>query len=86
MDGFWKALGPILERFWAQVGGQVGAKLGVKSEKLELQDDVKNTSKKRSDEKWARGFGSRKFPGSEAPRKPLAKAKGSLWLKPKATT
>ena len=86
LDGFWKALGPILERFWAQVGGQVGAKLAPKSEKLELQDDVKKTSKKRSYKKWARGFDSRKFPGSGAPRKPLAKAKGSLWLKPKATT
>ena len=86
MDGFWKALGPILERFWAQVGGQVGAKLAPKSEKLELQDDVKKTSKKRSDKKWAGEFGGRKFPGSGAPRKPLAKAKGSLWLKPKATT
>ena len=78
--------GWLLERFWGQVRGQVGAKLAPTSEKLELQDDVKKTSKKRSDKKWAREFGGRKFPGSGAPRKPLAKAKGSLWLKPKATT
>ena len=35
------ALGPILERFGAQVGAQVGAKLGRKSEKWRFQDDVK---------------------------------------------
>ena len=35
------ALGAILGRFWAQVGGQVGAKLGRKSEKWRLQDDVR---------------------------------------------
>ena len=34
------ALGAILGRFWAQVGGQVGAMLGRKSEKWRLQDDV----------------------------------------------
>ena len=34
------ALGAILGRFWDQVGSQVGAKLGRKSEKWRLQDDV----------------------------------------------
>ena len=77
-DGFWNALGSILEQFWAQVGGQVGAKLAPKSEKLELQDDVKKTSKKRSDEKWARGL---TVESSRGPGPPV-----SLWLKPKATT
>ena len=41
LDGFWKALGAILGRFWAQVGGQNGAKLAPKSEKWDTQDDVK---------------------------------------------
>ena len=41
LDPFWMALGPILERFWAQVGKQNGAKLAPKSEKWGSQDDVK---------------------------------------------
>ena len=32
--------GWLLERFWAQVGGQNGAKLAPKSEKWRSQDDV----------------------------------------------
>ena len=32
-DVFWVALEPVLERFWAQVAGQVGTKLAPKSEK-----------------------------------------------------
>ena len=35
------ALGPILERFWGQVGGQNGAKLAAKSEKWGSEDNVK---------------------------------------------
>ena len=42
------ALGSILERFWAQVGGQNGAKLAPKSEKWGSQDDVKKSKAKRS--------------------------------------
>ena len=42
------------------------------------QDDVKKTSKKRSDEKWAIGFDGRQFPGSVARRKPLASMKFEL--------
>ena len=38
------ALGSIFDRFWAQVGGQVGAKLAPKSEEMGYQDDVKKTS------------------------------------------
>ena len=41
LEGSWSGFGAILERFWAQVGGQVGAKLGPKSEKWRSQDDVK---------------------------------------------
>ena len=39
-DGSWMALGALFCRFWAEVGGQVGAKLGRKSEKWRLQDNV----------------------------------------------
>ena len=76
MDGFWKALGPILERFWGQVGGQVGAKLAPKSEKLELQDDVKKHQKK---EATKSGRGGLRVESSRGPGPPV-----SLWLKPKA--
>ena len=39
------ALGSIFDGFWAQVGGQVGAKLAPKSEERGYQDDVKKSSK-----------------------------------------
>ena len=35
----------IFDGFWAQVGGQVGAKLAPKSEEKGYQDDVKKSSK-----------------------------------------
>ena len=41
------ALGAIVGGFWAQVGGQVGAKLALKSEKIGYQDDVKKSTKNR---------------------------------------
>ena len=44
------ALGAILGGFWAQVGGQVGAKLAPKSEEMGYQDDVKKSSKNKSRE------------------------------------
>ena len=44
------ALGSIFDGFWAQVGGQVGAKLAPKSEEMGYQDDVKKSSKI-----WRRG-------------------------------
>ena len=45
-DGFWMALGSIFGGFWAEVGGQVGAKLGPKSEEIGYQDDVKKNNQK----------------------------------------
>ena len=38
-------LGPIFDGFWAQLGGQVGAKLAPKSEEMGYQGDVKKSSK-----------------------------------------
>ena len=40
MDGFWRALGPILGRFWAEVGGQVGAQIDPKSIKKAIQNQM----------------------------------------------
>ena len=42
-DGFWMALGPILERFWAQVGSQVEAMLQIYEDKtrIEIKSDFK---------------------------------------------
>ena len=40
LDRFWMALGSIFGWFWAQVGGQVGAKLAPKFEKWGFQDKV----------------------------------------------
>ena len=40
-----EAFGSILAISWAQVGGQVGAKLAPKSEEMGYQDDVKKSSK-----------------------------------------
>ena len=34
------ALGPILERFWAQVGGQVGAQIDPKSIKKAMKNQM----------------------------------------------
>ena len=53
------ALGSIFDGFWAQVGGQVGAKLAPKSEEMGYQDDVK-----KSDKIWSHGgdAGVRKEP------------------------
>ena len=42
------ALGSIFGRFWAQVGGQVGAKLAPKFEKMGYQIDVEKSSKNKS--------------------------------------
>ena len=42
------ALGPILEPFWAQVRGQVGAKLAPKFKKMGYQIDVEKSSKNKS--------------------------------------
>ena len=44
-DGFWMVLGSIVGGFWAQVGGQVGAKLAPKSKEMGYQDDVKKIIK-----------------------------------------
>ena len=38
------ALVSVLDGFWAQVGGQVGAKLAPKSEEVGYQNDVKKSS------------------------------------------
>ena len=46
LDGFWMALGSILERFWAQVGGQNGAKLVPKFENGGPKTMSKMTSKR----------------------------------------
>ena len=74
-------MGAILERFWAQVGGQVGAKLASKSAKMELQDDVKQKHQKKEAMKSGRGGlkaeSSPKVPGVGGAPKPLAKAKGN---------
>ena len=43
LDRSWKALGAILDGFWPQVGGQVGAKLAPKSK----NEGPKTMSKKR---------------------------------------
>ena len=61
---------------WAyrgQLGVQDGVMLGWKSKKI----GVKKNMEKRSEKKRVTDVGPRKFPGSGARRKPLAKAKGS---------
>ena len=40
-NGFWTALGSILDRFWIDFGGQVGAKLALKSVQEGVNTDVK---------------------------------------------
>ena len=62
------ALGLILDEFWAQVGGQVGAKLAPRSEEMVYQIDVKKTSKI-----WSRGDPQvlRTWSGVQVPKESL---------------
>ena len=64
------ALGSIFDRFWAQVGGQVGVKLAPKSEGMGYQDDVKKSSK---------------FWNREGPRVVRSGTRVNLVLAPKST-
>ena len=59
------------------IGANMGSKMGSCWAENRRRLEAKKSMEKRSEKKRVRGFGPRKFPGSGARRKPLAKAKGS---------
>ena len=67
-DGFWIAVRSTFDRFWAQLGGQIGAKLAPTSREMGYQDDVKKSSNKKS-RKGTRVV--REWSGVQAPKESL---------------
>ena len=59
------------------IGANLGSKMGSCWAENRRRLESKKSMEKRSEKKRVRHLGPRKFPGSGARRKPLAKAKGS---------
>ena len=59
------------------IGANLGSKMGSCLAENRRKLEAKKSMEKRSEKKRARTVGGRKFGGSGARRKPLAKAKGS---------
>ena len=59
------------------IGANLGSKMGSCWAENRRRMEAKKSMEKRNVKKRVMGFGPRKFPGSGARRKPLAKAKGS---------
>ena len=73
-------VGTVIEKRGATdglIGVKLGSKMGSCCVKNRKREGSKNNMGKRNEKKRVVPFDGRKFPGSGARRKPLAKAKGS---------